>query len=158
MAFCCQHRSAAASWPPPHFFRSSSLRCSVVGTLLSNSLGILLLFPRIKFGNTWKGDARPAGRQRASERLSDLEERVGLSGVVAMGGLGWDSWIANVLWVATDTLFQRVTSMHVPGLPPLTPLPHLTCIITGCTSGIGLQTAKYRSPIAGITSLLLLLF
>ena len=128
---------------------SSSLSCFLPPSALPPLLHLLHLlsccFRASKFGkNTRKGEA------------SDCCG--GLSGVVAMGGLGWSSWIANLLWVGTDTLFQRLMSMHVPALPPLTPLPHLTCIITGCTSGIGLQTAKYPSPIAGITFFFFLFF
>lgn len=59
-----------------------------------------------------------------------------------MAELSWSSWILNILFVAWDTIFQRWSARHVPAKLPLPPLNHLTAMITGATSGIGLHTAK----------------
>jgi hypothetical protein len=60
-----------------------------------------------------------------------------------MAGLGWFDWILGLLRVAFDTITQRVKAVHLPRQLPLIPLSHMTCIITGATSGIGLETARY---------------
>jgi hypothetical protein len=60
----------------------------------------------------------------------------------AMATLSWSAWIIGLLRVAVDTVFQRFCARHVPAHLPLPRLPHLTAMITGATSGIGLHTAK----------------
>lgn len=57
-------------------------------------------------------------------------------------GLGWMEWIRGWICVFHEFLFQRFMSSHLPNPLPLPPLNHLTCIVTGSTSGIGLQTAR----------------
>jgi hypothetical protein len=60
-----------------------------------------------------------------------------------MAGLGWFDWILGLLRVTFDTITQRVKAVHLPRQLPLIPLSHMTCIITGATSGIGLETARH---------------
>jgi heme A synthase len=58
--------------------------------------------------------------------------------------MGWIEWMATVAQIVHGTLFQRLYARH---LPPRLPLPDLSahnCIVTGATSGIGLETAKYE--------------
>ncbi|KAL0875163.1 hypothetical protein Bca101_024868 [Brassica carinata] len=57
-------------------------------------------------------------------------------------GLGWIEWMRGWICVFHEFLFQRFMSSHLPNPLPLPPLNHLTCIVTGSTSGIGLQTAR----------------
>jgi len=40
-------------------------------------------------------------------------------------------------------VFQRILASHLHNPMPLPPINHLTCIVTGSTSGIGLQIARY---------------
>ena len=57
-------------------------------------------------------------------------------------GLGWIEWILALAHVVHDTLFQRLYARHLPARLPLPDLSTHTCIVTGATSGIGLETAK----------------
>ncbi|KAG2310453.1 hypothetical protein Bca52824_022010 [Brassica carinata] len=57
-------------------------------------------------------------------------------------GLGWMEWIRGWACVFHEFLFQRFMSSHLPNPLPLPPLSHLTCIVTGSTSGIGRETAR----------------
>jgi hypothetical protein len=75
-----------------------------------------------------------------------------------MAGLGWFDWILGLLRVAFDTITQRVKAVHLPRQLPLIPLSHMTCIITGATSGIGLETARYYYIVQQDSRLLLFLF
>lgn len=56
--------------------------------------------------------------------------------------LSWLDWISALIQVASETLFQKIYACRLPTRFPLPLLTHLTCIITGATSGIGLETAK----------------
>ena len=59
--------------------------------------------------------------------------------------LGWMEWLRGWMYVICEMLFQRISASHLQN--PLS-LPHLhdvTCIITGSTSGIGLQIARSLS-------------
>ncbi|MCO5576241.1 hypothetical protein L7F22_030050 [Adiantum nelumboides] len=56
--------------------------------------------------------------------------------------LGWIDWASAWLNVTTETLLQRIYTCHLPQRLPLPVLRDFTCIITGATSGIGLETAK----------------
>lgn len=56
--------------------------------------------------------------------------------------LGWMEWIRGWLYVIYEMLFQRIEASHLHNPLPLSPLHDLTCIVTGSTSGIGLEIAK----------------
>ncbi|RWR92868.1 retinol dehydrogenase 12-like protein [Cinnamomum micranthum f. kanehirae] len=56
--------------------------------------------------------------------------------------LGWMEWLRGWLYLLYEMLFQRITASHLQNPLPLPPLNDLTCIITGSTSGIGLEVAK----------------
>lgn len=57
-------------------------------------------------------------------------------------GLGWTEWLKGWFCVITETLIQRITSIHLRNPLPLPPLNGLNCIVTGATSGIGLEIAR----------------
>ncbi|XP_043715801.1 dehydrogenase/reductase SDR family member FEY-like [Telopea speciosissima] len=57
-------------------------------------------------------------------------------------GLGWMEWLRGWFYVIYEFLFQRITASHLENPMSLPPLNDLTCIITGCTSGIGLEMAR----------------
>lgn len=69
------------------------------------------------------------------------------SRLTAMATLTWIEWIAGLLLVVWDTLSQRFAARHIPARLPLPPLPNLTVMITGATSGIGLHTARFSSSL-----------
>eukprot|EP00268_Persea_americana_P046348 TRINITY_DN4775_c0_g1_i1.p1 TRINITY_DN4775_c0_g1~~TRINITY_DN4775_c0_g1_i1.p1 ORF type:complete len:302 (-),score=74.98 TRINITY_DN4775_c0_g1_i1:411-1316(-) len=56
--------------------------------------------------------------------------------------LGWMEWLRGWLYLLYEMLFQRITASHLQNPLPLPPLNDVTCIITGSTSGIGLEVAK----------------
>lgn len=56
--------------------------------------------------------------------------------------LGWVDWASACCHVTAETLLQRIYTCHLPQRLPLPVLTDFTCIITGATSGIGLETAK----------------
>eukprot|EP00249_Psilotum_nudum_P010128 c22349_g1_i1 orf=334-1440(+) len=56
--------------------------------------------------------------------------------------LGWWDWLSALLHVINEAIFQRVYTCHLPEHLFVPVLTDLTCIVTGATSGIGLQTAK----------------
>ncbi|KAI5074174.1 hypothetical protein GOP47_0010135 [Adiantum capillus-veneris] len=57
-------------------------------------------------------------------------------------GLNWLEWISAIFHIASEALFQRFFARHLPKRMVLPQLAGLTCIVTGATSGIGLETAK----------------
>ncbi|KAF5207296.1 Dehydrogenase/reductase SDR family member FEY [Thalictrum thalictroides] len=57
-------------------------------------------------------------------------------------GLGWIEWARGWFQVIYEMFFQRIAASHLENPLPLPSLNHLTCIVTGSTSGIGLQTAR----------------
>ncbi|KAK3414264.1 hypothetical protein EUGRSUZ_I02747 [Eucalyptus grandis] len=57
-------------------------------------------------------------------------------------GLGWLEWARGWMSVIGEMMFQRITASHLENPLPLPPVNHLTCIVTGSTSGIGLQIAR----------------
>ncbi|KAI5072960.1 hypothetical protein GOP47_0013066 [Adiantum capillus-veneris] len=61
--------------------------------------------------------------------------------------LGWIDWASAWLHVTTETLLQRIYTCHLPQRLPLPVLTDFTCIITGATSGIGLETAKQLAEV-----------
>ncbi|KAJ4869390.1 NAD(P)-binding Rossmann-fold superfamily protein [Raphanus sativus] len=56
--------------------------------------------------------------------------------------LGWMDWMRGWSSVFGEILFQRITASHLLNPLSLPPLNHLTCLVTGSTSGIGRQTAR----------------
>ncbi|KAL8158822.1 hypothetical protein V2J09_000359 [Rumex salicifolius] len=57
-------------------------------------------------------------------------------------GLGWMEWIRGWISIIGEMLFQRISASHLYNPMPLPPVNDITCIITGCTSGIGLETSR----------------
>ncbi|KAL9224326.1 hypothetical protein vseg_000372 [Gypsophila vaccaria] len=56
--------------------------------------------------------------------------------------LGWLEWLRGWMSVIFEMLFQRISATHLENPMPLPPIDNLTCIVTGSTSGIGLQIAR----------------
>ncbi|KAK9278382.1 hypothetical protein L1049_027947 [Liquidambar formosana] len=61
---------------------------------------------------------------------------------MAKQGLGWMEWLRGWFNLIYEMLFQRIMASHLQNPLPLPPLNDLTCIITGSTSGIGLEIAR----------------
>lgn len=61
-------------------------------------------------------------------------------------GLGWMEWLRGWFYLAYEMLFQRIMASHLQNPMPLPPLDNFTCIITGSTSGIGRETARFFFP------------
>ncbi|KAL6184328.1 hypothetical protein ACLB2K_045730 [Fragaria x ananassa] len=57
-------------------------------------------------------------------------------------GMGWIEWLRGLFYVVYEMLFQRITASHLQIPMPLPPVNHLTCIVTGSTSGIGCEIAR----------------
>ncbi|CAL9243326.1 unnamed protein product, partial [Arabidopsis halleri] len=57
-------------------------------------------------------------------------------------GLGWVQWIRGWVNVVLEILLQRMMASHLQTPFHLPPLNHLTCIVSGSTSGIGSETAR----------------
>ncbi|KAL9224787.1 hypothetical protein vseg_000790 [Gypsophila vaccaria] len=57
-------------------------------------------------------------------------------------GLTWAEWLKGWMTVIADILFQRISARHLLNPMPLPSVGHLTCIVTGSTSGIGLEIAR----------------
>ncbi|KAK1321140.1 hypothetical protein QJS10_CPA03g02557 [Acorus calamus] len=57
-------------------------------------------------------------------------------------GLGWIEWMRGWINIVWEFLFQRISASHLQCPLPLPPLENLTVIVTGSTSGIGLQIAR----------------
>eukprot|EP01018_Ginkgo_biloba_P011360 Gb_22575 [translate_table: standard] len=57
-------------------------------------------------------------------------------------GLGWMEWIMGWLHILYEIVFQRIMACHLKNPLQLPPMNGLTCIVTGATSGIGLEIAK----------------
>ncbi|XP_058779423.1 dehydrogenase/reductase SDR family member FEY-like [Vicia villosa] len=56
--------------------------------------------------------------------------------------LGWIEWFRGWFHLIYDFLFQRIMARHLDNPIPLPPINDLTCIVTGSTSGIGLEIAR----------------
>ncbi|XP_074275505.1 dehydrogenase/reductase SDR family member FEY-like isoform X2 [Silene latifolia] len=56
--------------------------------------------------------------------------------------IGYIDWIKGWINIISEMLFQRIASKHLHNPIPLPSLHNLTFIVTGSTSGIGLQTAR----------------
>ncbi|CAL5440336.1 unnamed protein product [Camellia sinensis] len=57
-------------------------------------------------------------------------------------GLSWMEWLKGWSHLIYEVLFQRLTSSHLKTPLPLPSLNDITCIVTGSTSGIGLEIAR----------------
>lgn len=57
-------------------------------------------------------------------------------------GLGWMEWMRGWLSVVWEMLFQRILASTLQNPFPLPPLDGITCMVTGSTSGIGLEIAR----------------
>ncbi|XP_071728476.1 dehydrogenase/reductase SDR family member FEY-like [Rutidosis leptorrhynchoides] len=56
--------------------------------------------------------------------------------------LGWIEWVKGWYRLILETYFEKYWSRHLPNPLPLPPLHGTTCIVTGSTSGIGLEVAR----------------
>lgn len=61
-------------------------------------------------------------------------------------GLGWMEWLRGWFYLFYEMLFQRIMASHLPNPMPLPPVNDITCIITGSTSGIGREIARFCFP------------
>ncbi|GAV85024.1 adh_short domain-containing protein [Cephalotus follicularis] len=57
-------------------------------------------------------------------------------------GLGWMEWLRGWMYIVYEMLFQRIMASHLQSPLHLPPVNHLTCIVTGSTSGIGREIAR----------------
>lgn len=56
--------------------------------------------------------------------------------------LGWTEWLRGWCYLVYEILSQKFTAMHLQNPLHLPPLNGFTCIVTGSTSGIGLEMAR----------------
>ncbi|KAH9323311.1 hypothetical protein KI387_017950, partial [Taxus chinensis] len=56
--------------------------------------------------------------------------------------LGWIEWIRGLFIILYDIIFQRILACHLKNPMHLSPMNGSTCIVTGATSGIGLEMAR----------------
>ncbi|KAL3835474.1 hypothetical protein ACJIZ3_010210 [Penstemon smallii] len=56
--------------------------------------------------------------------------------------LSWYEWLKGLSILIYETIFQKLHSRHLPYPLPLPPLNGINCIVTGSTSGIGLEIAR----------------
>ena len=54
----------------------------------------------------------------------------------------WMKSLTGWSYVIYEMLFQKMQARHLKNPLPLPPLHDVTCIVTGSTSGIGLETAR----------------
>lgn len=60
--------------------------------------------------------------------------------------LGWIEWLRGWFCVIYEMLFQRIMASHLQNPLPLPPANDLSCIVTGSTSGIGREIARFGFP------------
>lgn len=58
-------------------------------------------------------------------------------------GLGWIEWMMGWFYLAYEMLFQRIIASNLPNPMPLPPINDLTFVVTGSTSGIGKEIARF---------------
>lgn len=56
--------------------------------------------------------------------------------------LGWVEWLRAWYLLICEILFQKIFARHLQNPLPLPPLGGINCIVTGATSGIGLEIAR----------------
>ncbi|PWA92683.1 hypothetical protein CTI12_AA052510 [Artemisia annua] len=56
--------------------------------------------------------------------------------------LGWFEWLKGWYRLVLETFFEKYWSRHLPNSLPLPPLNSITSIVTGSSSGIGLEIAR----------------
>ena len=57
-------------------------------------------------------------------------------------GLEWIEWLKGYALLIYEVFFEKFSARHLQNPLPLPPLQDVNCILTGCTSGIGLEMAK----------------
>nr|GEX31939.1 retinol dehydrogenase 11-like [Tanacetum cinerariifolium] len=63
--------------------------------------------------------------------------------------LGWFEWLRGWYRLVLETFFKKYWSRHLPNPLPLPPLDGVTSIVTGSTSGIGLEIARQLAKAGG---------
>ena len=94
------------------------------------------------YQNSFNGDHRVGNMETTSSSSSNeplLKKK-------KKQGLSWIEWLRGWFNLFYEFLFQRITASHLHNPMPLPPINDLTCIVTGSTSGIGLQIARYYYP------------
>jgi len=56
--------------------------------------------------------------------------------------MNWKALMNGIWEMAKDALCQKLFASHLPPNLPLPDLKHVSCVVTGATSGIGLHTAR----------------
>ncbi|XP_008803744.2 LOW QUALITY PROTEIN: dehydrogenase/reductase SDR family member FEY-like [Phoenix dactylifera] len=90
-----------------------------------------------------EGKERAMGSPASSSSSSsgDGDRNTG-SGWRKKEDLGWIEWARGWCSIVGEFLFQRIAASHLENPLPLPPLDGITCIVTGATSGIGLEIAR----------------
>lgn len=57
-------------------------------------------------------------------------------------GQSWMEWLKGWSYLIYEAFFQKFTARHLPNPLPLPSLNDITCMVTGSTSGIGLEIAR----------------
>lgn len=91
--------------------------------------------------------AKMASPSSSSEKGADNgkppQEAAAAAQKVKKEGLGWIEWLMGWFYLAYEMLFQRIVASNVPNPMPLPPINDLTFIVTGSTSGIGKEIARF---------------
>ena len=67
-------------------------------------------------------------------------------------GLEWIEWLKGYALLIYEVFFEKFSARHLQNPLPLPPLQDVNCILTGCTSGIGLEMAKQMASQVPILS------
>lgn len=82
------------------------------------------------------------GKEMAREENNASEAKQPLK-TAKKEALGWMEWLRGWFYLVYEMLFQRILASHLQNPMPLPPINDLTCIVTGSTSGIGCEIARY---------------